>query len=102
MKLLELAEKYPEAGYTHAALQEGVEVTKVQFHPEGIKCVYPSRYPDGEPMKPYFGPQCPYMVEGRVNYLANFFYWPGGIGGVQAITSVFAEDENWKVYERKN
>lgn len=84
----------PDAVLTHPKLQEGVEVSQFKHHPKKLKMKYIASYAGGPPMIPRYGPQCPYLIEGRVSYTAMFFFLVGG--SVHAIPNDLAEDDQWR------
>lgn len=96
---LEWFQKEPEAYITNRrVLQEGVFLVVSQYHPDGIDCKYPSDSPNGPP-RIYFGPQCPYLVQGKVKFECYAFHYGGATGGGAALSVEDAMDPYWeKVY----
>ena len=86
----------PDAILAHPDLQMSVEVTNFKFHAKGEKCTYYSHHPDGEPMTPWFGAQCPYEVNGKVFWTALFVYTFAGCGSTYPISKRLAEDNRWE------
>lgn len=83
----------PDAYLRRPKMQKGVCIKICEHVKDGRNTEYPSNYPDGSPSLPFFGPQCPYIVTGKVNWFCFSFY--GGSGGQCVISNEYADEEVW-------
>lgn len=93
--LKEWIDKDPEAYLSHPDLQDGVLVFNAKYHPKGIPCTYMSHHPNDDPMVPYFGSQCPYVVKGTVRFRAHVIHTSFGSGVYTALPDELALDDRW-------
>lgn len=92
----------PSVRLTHPKLQEGVYIASLRFHKKGVKCTYSSHTPEGQPMVPFFGNQCPYQVKGLINYSGYAIHTIFGCGGNAALSNELAEDPHWTEFKDSN